>query len=94
MCLGLCWSSALRRREPHGKDIMSSSSGVLPIPAALALGGYGMSAKVAVPALMQLVRDENADAARAAGVALRCVFPEPVAPISSTSVRRTVAHGS
>ena len=36
----------------------------------------------------------NAEAARAAGVALRCVFPEPVAPISSTSVRRTVAHGS
>jgi len=61
---------------------------------ALALGGYGMSAKAAVPALMQLVRDENTDTARAAGVALRCVFPEPVAPISSTSIRRTVAHGS
>jgi len=74
--------------------LLSDGDSELRAVAALALGGYGMSAKVAVPALMQLVRDENADAARAAGVALRCVFPEPVAPISSTSVRRTVAHGS
>ena len=61
---------------------------------ALALGGYGRSARVAVPALMKLVRDKNADTARAAGVALRCVFPEPVVPITRTSDRRAVTHGS
>ena len=61
---------------------------------ALALGGYGRSARVAVPALMKMVRDENVDAARAAGVALRCVFPEPVSPVTGMSDRRAVTHGS
>ena len=61
---------------------------------ALALGGYGRSARVAVPALMKMVRDENVDAARAAGVALRCVFPEPVSPVTGISDRQAVTHGS
>ena len=58
--------------------LLSDRDSAIRAAGALALGGYGRSARVAVPALMKLVRDENVDAARAAGVALRCVFPEPV----------------
>ena len=74
--------------------LLSDRDSAIRAAGALALGGYGRSARVAVPALMKLVRDENVDAARAAGVALRCVFPEPVSPVTGATARRAVTHGS
>lgn len=74
--------------------LLSDADSALRTAGALALGGYGRSARVAVPALMKLVRDRDVDTARAAGVALRCVFPEPVVPVTRTSYRPAVTHGS
>ncbi|MBO50188.1 MAG: hypothetical protein CMJ69_05300 [Planctomycetaceae bacterium] len=74
--------------------LLSDGDSAVRAAGALALGGYGRSARVAVPALMKMVRDENVDAARAAGVALRCVFPEPDSPVTGMSDRRAVTHGS
>ena len=74
--------------------LLSEGDSAIRAAGALALGGYGRSARVAVPALMKMARDENVDAARAAGVALRCVFPEPASPVTGTSGRRAVRHGS
>jgi hypothetical protein len=74
--------------------LLSDPDSDLRAAGALALGGYGRSARVAVPALMKLVHDRNVDTARAAGVALRCVFPEPVVPVTRTSYRPAVTRGS
>ena len=74
--------------------LLSDGDSAIRAAGALALGGYGRSARVAVPALMKMARDENVDAARAAGVALRCVFSEPASPVTGTSGRRAVRHGS
>ena len=46
--------------------------------AAAAVGGFGADAVQAAPALKKLAKDGNADTARVAGVALRCVLGEPV----------------
>ncbi len=45
--------------------------------AAAAVGGFGSDARIAAPALKKLAKDENADTARVAGVALQCVTRAP-----------------
>jgi HEAT repeat protein len=80
-----CISTLIRVLEDTDSEVRAA--------AALTLGGYGSSAKAALPVLVRLVHDENVDTARAAGVALQCISP-PSAAATQVDTRVTpVAAG-
>ncbi len=78
-----CISTLIKALDDSESDVRAA--------AALSLGAYGPAAKTALPALVRLVHDENADTARAAGVALQCIEPPPATAQVDTSVTPVAA---
>lgn len=78
-----CISTLIKALDDSESDVRAA--------AALTLGAYGPSAKTALPELVRLIHDENADTARAAGVALQCIEPPPASAQVDTRIKPVAA---
>ncbi|MDC0175438.1 HEAT repeat domain-containing protein [Planctomycetaceae bacterium] len=77
-----CIASLIKVLKDPDSDVRAS--------AALALGGYGPSAKRAIPAIVTVIHDVDPGTARAAGVALQCVAGKS---LKSREIRPVAAEG-